>query len=210
VGHIPHLLIDGPWAGDRLEITKAQRDHVERVLRLAKGDPVSYTNGVGDRGSGIYAPGLVVRGEESWVVPPSDLVVVTAPPTARDRLRFMVEKLAELGVAELRWLDSAYSQGRFPPAHKTRAWSVSALEQSRGSWSMRLPGGKTRLDDLVTPYAVCDPSGDLDIPQVRTLVVGPEGGWAPDEVPAEAIRFGLGDTTLRVETAAIVAVARMI
>jgi 16S rRNA (uracil1498-N3)-methyltransferase len=38
-----------------------------------------------------------------------------------------------------------------------------------------------------------------------TVVVGPEGGFAPDEVPAGMARLSLGGRILRVETAAIVA-----
>jgi 16S rRNA U1498 N3-methylase RsmE len=41
------------------------------------------------------------------------------------------------------------------------------------------------------------------------VVIGPEGGWAANELPDDAELFDLGDTMLRVETAAIVAAARM-
>jgi 16S rRNA U1498 N3-methylase RsmE len=42
------------------------------------------------------------------------------------------------------------------------------------------------------------------------VVIGPEGGWASGEVPEDAIRWDLGDTVLRVETAALVAAARLL
>mgnify|MGYP002076409617 CR=1 FL=1 len=38
-----------------------------------------------------------------------------------------------------------------------------------------------------------------------TVAVGPEGGWAPGEVPDGLPTVGLGRTVLRVETAAVVA-----
>jgi RsmE family RNA methyltransferase len=41
------------------------------------------------------------------------------------------------------------------------------------------------------------------------VVIGPEGGWSADEIPEEAVRYDLGETVLRVETAALVAAARM-
>ena len=39
------------------------------------------------------------------------------------------------------------------------------------------------------------------------VAIGPEAGFAEEEIPADALRFGLGGRILRVETAAIVAAA---
>ena len=130
--HIPHLLLEGSWSGSELELTSAQQSHLVRVLRLEVGDPVSYTDGRGMAGSGHLGEGAIVRGPESAVERPSDLVVVAAPPENRDRVRFMVEKLAEIGVAELLFLDSRLGEGRPPRSDRLHAWAVAALEQSRG------------------------------------------------------------------------------
>ena len=65
-------------------------------------------------------------------------------------------------------------------------------------------------NDLSGGYAVCEQGGSAEVPHARTVVIGPEGGWAPGEIPESAIRLHLGDTVLRVETAAIVAASRMI
>jgi 16S rRNA (uracil1498-N3)-methyltransferase len=140
---------------------------------------------------------------------PSDLVVVVAPPDNRDRARFLVEKLSELGVAELMFLETRYGQGRSLGEVKVRSWAASGLEQSRGAWLTRTAGGLVTFSSISRPFAVCDRGGTREVPRARTVVIGPEGGWAPDEVPDHAERFDLGDTVLRVETAAIVAAARM-
>jgi len=47
-------------------------------------------------------------------------------------------------------------------------------------------------------------------PRATTVVVGPEGGLAPDEIPNEVVLWDLGPTILRVETAALVAAARLL
>jgi 16S rRNA U1498 N3-methylase RsmE len=60
------------------------------------------------------------------------------------------------------------------------------------------------------PFVVCDPSGSRERPSARTVVIGPEGGWAPDEIPDDAVVWDLGDTVLRLETAALVAAARLL
>jgi 16S rRNA U1498 N3-methylase RsmE len=42
-----------------------------------------------------------------------------------------------------------------------------------------------------------------EIPDMVTVAIGPEGGWAPEELSLGIPRIRLGRTTLRVETAAI-------
>ncbi|HSJ82581.1 MAG TPA: 16S rRNA (uracil(1498)-N(3))-methyltransferase [Acidimicrobiia bacterium] len=208
--HIPHLLLPGPWEADRLRVSEGQRSHLEKVLRRSGSEPITYTDGEGSFGTGDYDAAEVIRGEERRVPRPTDLVVVVAPPDSRDRVRFMVEKLAELGVAELNFLATKHGRGRPPKPERLRSWAVSGLEQSAGAWLMRTPRGLISLSDLEPPYAVCDIGGSRVIPSARTVVIGPEGGWSAGEIPEEAVRYDLGETVLRVETAALVAAARMV
>jgi len=210
MGHVPHLLVPGPWNRDYLEVSEEHRHHLEMVLRVGDGEPVSYTNGEGSIGGGRYEKGRVLRGEETGVPAPSDLIVVASPPDNRDRARFLVEKLAEMGVAELLFLVTRHGQGRLPKAGKVLSWAVSGLEQSRGAWLMKTSEHVAGLDDLDQPFVVCDQGGRRERPLARTVVIGPEGGWAPGEIPEHAIRWDLGDTVLRVETAALVAAARLL
>ncbi len=210
MGHVPHLLVPGAWNGEYLEVAEEQRRHLEQVLRVGDGETVSYTNGNGALGSGRYQRGGVVRGDETRIPAPSDLIVVAAPPDNRDRARFLVEKLAEMGVAELVFLETRHGQGRLPNAGKVLAWSVSGLEQSRGAWLMKTSDRLASLAELDQPFVVCDQGGSRERPLARTVVIGPEGGWAPEEIPEDAIRWDLGDTVLRVETAVLVAAARLL
>lgn len=208
--HIPHLFIPGPWVEDRLDISDQQRRHLERVLRLGQGEEVGYTDGAGSFGSGQYQAAGVIRGPEGRAPRPSDLIVVSAPPDSRERARFLVEKLAELGVAGLRFLDTRHGHGRPPKVDRLRSWAVAGLEQSRGAWLMETSDGLVTFADIEGPYVVCEMGGSTQRPSARTVVIGPEGGWAPEEIPQAAPRYGLGDTVLRVETAALVAAARMV
>jgi 16S rRNA (uracil1498-N3)-methyltransferase len=210
MGHVPHLLVPGPWTGDHVEVSGEQRRHLEKVLRVGDGEPVSYTDGGGLAGDGHLLSGRVVRGQETLVRAPSDLIVIAAPPDNRDRVRFMVEKLAEMGVAELLFVDTRHGHGRPPKASKLRSWSVSGLEQSRGAWLMRTSDTPVALAEIDRPFVVCDRGGGREAPLARTVVIGPEGGWASGEIPEDVIRWDLGDTVLRVETAALVAAARLL
>ncbi len=56
------------------------------------------------------------------------------------------------------------------------------------------------------PAAVAaEPGGRPVGPADAVVAIGPEGGWSPGELAAAADRVSLGDTVLRVETAAVVA-----
>lgn len=206
--HIPHLYVPGPWSADNLSLTREQQRHLGTVLRLAPGAAVSYTDGEGTVGTGTWS-GDVIRGAEEGVERPTRLVLAVAPPANKDRVRFLVEKLAEMGIERLNWLSSKFGTGRIPPPEKLRAWAAGALEQSRGAWLMDIGSSLVGWEDLEQPVVVCQSGGSAN-PNVvpRTIVVGPEGGFEENEVPNTAILVTLGNTILRVETAAVVAAAK--
>ena len=213
MGHQPHLFLPPPWSSDSLSLRRDQEHHLLRVLRLSPGAPVTYTDGAGRFGRGVLAAGRVERGAEGPVDPPPlRLTVAVAPPGGRDRVRFLVEKLAELEVAEMAWLRSRFSQSAPPPAEKSRAWAIAALEQSRGSHLMSIGDRPLRLADLAPPLLVTDPTGGdwpSPLPPSLTIAIGPEGGWADDDMLAGIKTVALGRRVLRVETAALVATVQV-
>ncbi|MFB3051166.1 MAG: hypothetical protein ACE1Z0_04185, partial [Acidimicrobiia bacterium] len=68
-----------------------QWKHLTKVLRLNRGDRISYTDGLGHLGQGILANHAINRGDEHEVPRSSELVVASAPPSNRHRQRFLVE-----------------------------------------------------------------------------------------------------------------------
>ena len=207
--HVPHVVIGAPWQGDELNLSVLQSRHLNKVLRLSRGDKVSYTDGLGNVGVGVLLNHTVRRGEESEHERPSALTVAVAPPQNKDRQRFLVEKLAELGVAQLLWIRTKHGKDRVASGGKLFSWVLSATEQSRGAWLMEIHPETASWDDLEEPVVVCHPGGDSGRPYARTVVIGPEGGFADDEIPSHATRWDLGPTVLRVETAAMVAASRL-
>jgi 16S rRNA (uracil1498-N3)-methyltransferase len=211
--HRPHLLVPGCDGGQNpLPLDSGTVRHLDQVLRIDTSD-VSYTDGLGLFGTGSYHNGLVERGEETRVARPTGLTVAATPPRTKTRVRFVVEKLAELGVRRLVWLRTAHTEGRAPNLDRARSWAVSALEQSRGAWLMEVDDRSTPIDrvaEIGTPiFAVAggsDPARVI-LPDDPVVCIGPEGGFASGEVPEGAQRVDLGPTILRVETAAIIAVA---
>jgi 16S rRNA (uracil1498-N3)-methyltransferase len=118
----------------------------------------------------------------------------------------MVEKVCELGVARIRWLRTVRCEGRVPRHDKALAWAQMAMEQSRRSHLTEIDSDWTRISDLSGHLVALDREGDRlsRVSAPVTLLVGPEGGWDPSEVPPAVLRVTLGDSVLRTETAAIV------
>lgn len=207
MAHIPHIFLQGPFSDESVRLTDQQHGHLSRVLRRSAGSEVSYTDGAGLTGVGVLDGDSIVRGDETVVDKPSPaLCMAVAPPRSKDRARFLVEKLAELGVDELRWVRTRFGQSNPPAPEKARSWAIGALEQSRGAWMLEI-SGPTTLDELEPPVLVADltGSGALPPPVSRcTVLVGPEGGFEAGELTPEMIKFRLSDRVLRTETAALV------
>lgn len=210
MAHIPHLVVLAPWEGSTLQLSMMQWRHLTKVLRASQGDRVTYTDGLGMTGEGRLVNQVVERGEETFDERDAEIVVASAPPGSKDRQRYLVEKLAELGVARLIWLDTKHGKQRVASSSKVFSWVLAAVEQSRGAWLMETGPEQLTWEDLPTPYVVASPGGPPGPPHARTVVIGPEGGFAADEVPSDAPTWSLGPTVLRVETAAVVAAARLL
>lgn len=212
MGHRPHLYLPPPWTESTIELSNSQRHHLLSVLRVHDSEEVTYTDGVGTAGLGYLRTESVIRGiEESRPPPAPHLTLAVAPPRDKDRARFLVEKAAELEVARIVWLMTRYGQGHPPPLGKATAWAVSGLEQSHSAHLLAIEPVPMAPDELesqpwsgATWMAVAGGqplSGKT--PEVITVAIGPEGGWAPEELNLGLPRIGLGRTTLRVETAAL-------
>ena len=212
--HRPHVFVPGDWPADLIPIPPSAAAHLRKSLRMQPGSAVSYTDGSGNVGEGLWTGDAIERGSETVVpAPKPSVTVAVAPPKSKDRQRFIVEKLQELGVAELLWMSTQHGEGRPPSALRAEAWAISALEQSRGAHLIAV--GEASVSDVVERGAVaCAASGALSIADCRgpdevTVAIGPEGGFAPDELAGFERVASLGGNVLRTETAAIVAAARL-
>lgn len=203
--HIPHLVVPAPWDGASIALSVLQWRHVTKVLRMKPGHEVTYTDGLGTMGEGVLGHQMIERGAESTVERPSRITIAVAPPHNKDRQRFLVEKLAELGVARLLWIETRHGENRVARPDKVFSWVHAAVEQSRGAYLMETPDDLVAIDQLQGDLVFCHPGGSDRPGEESTVVVGPEGGFAEDELPAGAKLWDLGPTTLRVETAAIAA-----
>lgn len=182
------------------------------MLRIGAGDAVSYTDGAGTVASGVLGPDSVAieRGDEIVLPRPGRIVhLVVAPPRSRDRQRWLVEKVSEIGVASIAWLiGSKYGQTKPPRSDRCQQWADAALEQSRGSHRTIVLDQPVQFSTLPDQVWFADVGGDpvaVVTEEEVTVVVGPEGGWADDELDSDVRRLSFGHRILRVETAAVVA-----
>lgn len=204
------MVVAAPWEGREIGLSVLQWKHLTKVLRVKRGDPVSYTDGLGTAGSGVLGSQVIERGGEGQVERPSTLTLAVSPPANKDRQRYLVEKLAELGVARLIWLETKHGKNRVASPSKVFSWVLAATEQSRGAWLMETTAEVTDVSAIEGPIVICHPGGEPSPGDAAVVVIGPEGGLADDELPLGARLWDLGPTILRVETAAVVAAARII
>lgn len=207
MGHVPHIYVPGPWHDTELGVDAAGLHHLRRALRRTDGDPVTYTDGAGIFGEGRLGGDRIIRGSETQVPRPVRPVIAVAAPSQKDRVRFLVEKVAELGILDVWWIRTRFGEGKPPAADKAHAWSRGALEQSRSAWLMQIAAAPVDVTDLPVGTVFADQTGsrDADLGQVPCVAIGPEAGWSSVEVPDGARTVALGSSVLRVETAAIAA-----
>lgn len=218
----------GVAAGSHVTLGREAAHHA-RVRRLETGAPLALVDGVGGRGSGTLlrvAKGhLVVEVAESSTVEQPPPVHILVPIADRDRMLWLAEKCAELGVTSWRPVMWRRSRSVSPRGEgqtfqqRLRARMIAALEQSGGGWMPVLyPDAKPEHAIAATPAGsriMLSQSGGAALARgwaaPVTIALGPEGGFDTDEeealVAAGFVPMAVAGSVLRFETAGIAAVA---
>jgi len=193
------------------ELDADDAHHLLRVLRLRDGEVVTVSDGLGSwrtcevRGEVLLPTGDIVQD-------PLNLAVTIASAIPKgDRAEWMVQKLTEVGVGAIVFLHCARSVVRWEGERgekqlaKLRKVAREAAMQSRRTWLPEISGPVPLAQVLATPGAVvADPAGQ-PFQGASLVVIGPEGGFTPDELAAAPAVACLSPHVLRVETAALVA-----
>ena len=129
-----------------------------------------------------------------------------------DRPEWVVQKLTELGVDRIvplvtersvvRWSPEREAQGRArlcrvareACAQSRRVWLPEVTDVSTLASLAAASGGPVALAQMGAP-----PPARAD----QTVAIGPEGGWSASELALVEGTVGLGDASLRAETAAV-------
>jgi 16S rRNA (uracil1498-N3)-methyltransferase len=207
--------------------------HLARVLRADIGQEFDVATGTGVRRgtvTSISDDRVEFALGETRAIKPAPLVILALTIFKFDRMEWALEKCTEIGVARIvpviaRRTDAHLAAAALKRHERWQRIVRQAAEQSRRSAApeITLP---VRLKDLadmlssdgLTRVVLAESEEDTrlgDILQSQSnevvLAVGPEGGWASEELAwfreSGWVSASLGARILRAETAAIVAAA---
>ena len=204
--------------------------HLLRVLRLRVGDRFAAFDGSGAEAlAEIVAPGPPLRARVlEWRTPEVEAATAVTLYLALvkgERFDWAVEKATELGVACLVPMTTERTEVRDPGEPRRGRWERLATSAACQSGRVRVPriGAPVSLPQAVQEASnasqgvILAPGGPPLAgpwgPRVA-LLVGPEGGFSEAELDlarsAGLAPAGLGPRILRVETAALAALARIL
>ena len=220
-------------AGEHFTLTGDEGFHAATVQRLEPGESVLLSDGMGRLAycNVVEVPAkdsivLAIVGVTEAPAPAPRLIVVQAIPKG-DRGELAVEMLTEVGVDVIvpwaaqrcvaQWRGDKIERG----VEKWKATARESAKQSRRPWTPQVSTlasteDVVRLIRNTSPSWVLHEDGDVRLSSVQVplngdivLVVGPEGGVAPQELEAFAAAGAavvrLGPSVLRTSTAGAVA-----
>src|SRR5262245_3491898 len=221
----PSLLYveDLPGVGRRVTLREEESHYLARVCRARVGDRVSATDGRGVLASVVLIQAgreAVIEVERAERSEPTRTAWALSGAPEGERGDWMVEKLAELGVAAFQPLDCERGswekmKGR---AERWRRVAIAALRQSRrrfllevreplavGAALAALPHGAARwLADPAGPPAAGQPA---PIEGLTVGLIGPSAGLSAGEREAATAAgfcpISFSDSRLRTETAVL-------
>jgi 16S rRNA (uracil1498-N3)-methyltransferase len=212
--------------------------HAMRVLRLKSGDELFLMDGVGNYYRAVVTIAathncyydIVERLPQTpqWQ---GHIHLAIAPTKVLDRIEWMVEKATEVGVDEITFFHSKFSERKLLKTTRLEKIAISAMKQSHKAWKPVIHEMISFKDLISSPVegrkyiAHCYE----EIPRISlfeelqaldktaaesvTVLIGPEGDFSIDEVQM-ALEAGyqsvhLGNSRLRTETAGLMAVTMM-
>ena len=221
--------------GDDYVLPQAAARHAAQALRMRAGDPLTlFTGRGGEYATSVARIGrreVVTRVERHQAVERESPHAVTLAQSliAAEMMDFVVRKAVELGAPAIVPLLAARSQAIAAERAERRVahWrqiAIAACEQcgrnrvpavsaivAFGEWADAIePTAAPAILDVDAPRSLAELASTLP---PRSVAVGPEGGFAPDELRVAsargAVSVRLGRRILRAETAAIAALATL-
>ena len=222
-----HFFADATDISDDVVVLRGdEAHHAARSLRVTVGERITVADGAGLVVSAIVRSisstveaDIVDRGTADPLRPG---IVLHQAVSKLDKLEFVVEKAAELGVERVvpfiaersvvRWDERKLARVK----ERLTAIAFAAAKQCRSPFVLEVDPVTSHLS-VDPPCIVLHEEATIrlrdalppDAPRTLSVVVGPEGGLASAEVEAlsdrGAVAVSLGDRILRTETAGLVA-----
>ncbi len=230
-----------PGAASDSELPEQEAQHAIRVLRIGEGAQIFLMDGEGCFYRAVvsmaykkrcfYSIEEAMPQKKGWC---GNIHLAIAPTKMMDRMEWMVEKVTEIGVDDITFLNCKFSERQSIRIDRIEKIVVSAMKQSRKPFKPtvtaivnfahfieengnrgNISDGKYKFiahcyDDRLRTY-LFDELRNIPSDSDVTVLVGPEGDFSADEVDfAVANGFKpvtLGASRLRTETAGMMSVA---
>jgi 16S rRNA (uracil1498-N3)-methyltransferase len=234
---------DAHSSGDVVSLPDEEAEHLTRVLRLKRGDPIVVFNGRGlvfdatvhsARKSGAE----VLIGDPCTAAPEPRVAITLVQAVLKgDKMDDVVRDAVMIGVAAIQPIVTARSEvttSSLSRGRRRERWERIAVSSAKQSGRAVVPivlppepfdAVAAFVDERQLPRPVLmlvEPGrraetvtlGELDsqAPREASLLIGPEGGWTPEEVATASGRcrfVTLGGRTIRGDAMALVAVSAL-
>lgn len=219
-------------SGGTLPLEPAQMNYLLNVLRMEEGARLLVFNGIdGEWLAEVRKPtrktAVLDLIEQTRPQEPAGPIRYAFAPLKAARLDYMVQKAVEMGAGSLIAVITQRTQGGRLKPERLHANAIEAAEQC-GILSLPVIEPEVKLAPFLAALkpdellVFCDEDADETDPVAAlaafpnskqiTVLIGPEGGFAPDERTAilkhsNVCRLSLGPRILRADTAAVAAMA---
>jgi 16S rRNA (uracil1498-N3)-methyltransferase len=212
-----------------LRLSEDESRHAIKVLRLSAGDLLTVVDGKG----GLYKCQIksphdkkcevkIVEETQNFGLRDFYIHLIIAPTKNLDRIEWMVEKCVEIGINEISFIQTRYSERKEIKTVRIEKIAVGAMKQSLKavlpkinemiSWKEFLKQDYSETQKMIAHLEEGDRKLIQQIAQPKgkyAILVGPEGDFSPEEIN-QALEKGfvpvtLGESRLRTETAGLVA-----
>ena len=212
-----------------LHLNEEESRHAVKVLRLSAGDLLYVVDGKG----GFYKCQIkaphdkkcevkIVEETQNFGLRDYHIHLIIAPTKNLDRIEWMVEKCVEIGINEISFIQTRYSERKEIKTIRIEKIAVGAMKQSLKAFLPKINEMISWKEFLKKDYfetfkmiAHLEEGNRQAIHQVAkpdskcAILIGPEGDFSKEEIN-QALEKGfipvtLGESRLRTETAGLVA-----
>ncbi|WP_026995448.1 16S rRNA (uracil(1498)-N(3))-methyltransferase [Flectobacillus major] len=218
-----------PEIQSQQRLNEEESRHAVKVLRLQEGELIHVIDGKG----GLFKCSIlkahdkkcelnILEYQSNFGVRNYYFHLVIAPTKNLDRIEWMIEKCVEIGIDEITFVQTRYSERKEVKLPRIEKIAVGAMKQSLKAFMPKINEMITwkeflKKDLLATHNLIAhleDGERHLlkNVPlagESTCVLIGPEGDFSNDEI-TQALQKGfravsLGDSRLRTETAGLVA-----
>ena len=212
-----------------LRLNEEESRHAVKVLRLSAGDLLYVVDGNG----GLYKCQIKIPNEKKCEVKIIEetqnfglrdyyIHLIIAPTKNLDRIEWMVEKCVEIGINEISFIQTRYSERKEIKILRVERIAIGAMKQSLKAFLPKINEMISWKEFLKKDYSenfkMIAHLEDTDRKLIQQIVfpkskyailIGPEGDFSPEEIN-QVLEKGfvpvtLGESRLRTETAGLVA-----